>query len=108
MSLTLPLENFYHAFYLQGISSYGALLVFIMWFGLLDFFLQPLMSSISRKNEFEADAFAKKNLNGEKDLVSALVKLSESNHSMPISHPLFSMMYHSHPPLTERFAALGK
>ncbi|MEZ4744240.1 MAG: M48 family metallopeptidase [Bdellovibrionota bacterium] len=108
MSLCLPLEEFYKAFHLEGVSFYGALLVFTMWFGLLDFIIQPIGSYLSRKNEFAADAFAKKNLGKEDSLIGALVKLRQSNHSMPISHPLYSAFYHSHPPLMERFAALRK
>src|SRR5690606_20665781 len=104
--LCLPLTAFYTAFDLQGVSAYGALVVFSLWFGLVDFFITPLSSWMSRRNEFAADAFAREHTGNASDLVQALIKLRESNHAMPICHPLYSMVYYSHPPLLERLAAL--
>lgn len=106
LSRCLPLASFYRAFALDGVSNYGALIVFGMWFGVLDFIFAPLSNAISRKNEFAADRFAKENVGGSRDLGSALLKLRETSHAMPLSHPLFSAFYHSHPPLLERLTAL--
>ena len=107
LSRVLPLELFYEAFGLAGISSYGALVVFGLWFGLLDFVLQPLMNELSRRNEFSADAFATANLDGDTSLLaSALLKLREKSNAMPLAHPWYSKFYHSHPPLMERLAAM--
>jgi STE24 endopeptidase len=106
LSLCLPLDIFYSAFGLGSVSNYGALVVFTMWFGLVEFLLQPLGSYVSRRNEFAADRFAKSKLASGEDLVEALIKLRESNHTMPLSHPWYSRIYYSHPPLTERLAAL--
>jgi STE24 endopeptidase len=108
LSLCLPLEEFYRAFGLGGVTNYGALVVFGLWFGILDFVLQPFENHISRKNEFAADRFAREYGGGEPgDLGAALVKLRETSHAMPLSHPLFSWVYYSHPPMLERLAALG-
>lgn len=106
LSLALPLEQFYHAFGLTGVSNYGALFVFTLWFSLLDAVLQPLNSWMSRKNEFAADRFAKEQIGNPELLCDALLKLRESNHSMPITHPAYSAYYYSHPPLVERLAVL--
>ncbi len=106
LSLCLPLKDFYTAFSFSEISNFAALIVFTMWFGIVDFYLQPLSSWLSRKNEFAADAFAKQHMNGHEELTNALIKLRQSNSAMPITHPLYSRMYHSHPPLIERLAAL--
>ena len=57
LSLALPLEPFYSAFFLDR-TSYGALVVFGLWFGLVSFLLQPLGNALSRRHEFAADAFA--------------------------------------------------
>ena len=57
LSLCLPLEPFYAAFFLDQ-TSYGALAVFSLWFGLVSFLLQPLTNALSRRHEFAADAFA--------------------------------------------------
>jgi STE24 endopeptidase len=106
LSLCLPLESFYRAFGLSGVSSYGALVVFSLWFGIVDFLLQPLATHISRRNEFAADRFAIQNGAAPEDLRNALLKLREKSRLLPISHPLYSLVYHSHPPLLERLNAL--
>lgn len=106
LSLCWKLDVFYHAFGLQGTSPYGALVVFSLWFGLVDFFLTPMGSWISRRNEFAADAFALHHIESPALLCTALIKLRESNHGMPIAHPLFSFFYYSHPPLLERLAMI--
>lgn len=108
LSLCLPITDFYVSFSFAGVSNYAALVVFSMWFGILDLFLSPLGSWISRQNEFAADAFAKSHMGGGAELIGALIKLRESNRSMPMAHPLYSAVYYSHPPLGERIAALGR
>jgi STE24 endopeptidase len=106
LGLCLPLTAFYTAFSLQP-SSYGALVVFGLWFGPLEFLLQPLENAISRRHEFAADAFAVARGVAASDLGEALLKLREKSRLLPLSHPLFSRVYHSHPPLLERLEALG-
>lgn len=107
LSRLLPLTDFYQAFGLDGISNHGALIVFGLWFGVLEFLIAPFSNWISRKNEFAADRFAREHVGGAQDLGAALLKLRETSHAMPLTHPWFSAFYHSHPPLLERLAALG-
>jgi STE24 endopeptidase len=102
----LPHALFYEAFGLSGVSNYGGLVVFSMWFGLLEFYLQPIQTWLSRRNEFAADRFARENLGTGETLASALKKLREKSQVMPISHPLYSGMYYSHPPMLERIDKL--
>lgn len=99
-------ESFYQAFSLRGMSSYAALTVFFLWFGLIEFLLQPITALISRRNEFAADAFARAAMGDSEQLTAGLLKLRADSKSMPLSHPLFSAMYHSHPPIIERVQAL--
>ena len=54
LSRALPLAAFYEAFSLAP-TSYGALVVFGLWFSLLEFLLQPFANAISRRHEFDAD-----------------------------------------------------
>ena len=103
----LPHENFYQAFHLSGVTNYSGLVVFSLWFGLLEFYLQPLQTWFSRKNEFAADNFARSILGTGATLASALKKLREKSSVMPIAHPLYSAMYYSHPPMLERINALN-
>lgn len=63
------------------------------------------MNIFSRKNEFQADNFAKFNFSGEY-LSSALKKLSVKNLSNLTPHPAFVFFHYSHPPLLERLKRL--
>ena len=65
-----------------------------------------LMNYISRKNEFEADAYAKETFNGD-DLSLALKKLSVDSLSNIYPHPLYVFFHYSHPPLIQRLRALN-
>ena len=65
-----------------------------------------IMNYNSRKNEFEADAYAKETLNGE-DLSLALKKLSVDSLSNIYPHPLYVFFHYSHPPLIQRLRALN-
>ena len=106
LSLCLPLTPFYSAFFLER-TSYGALVVFGLWFGLVSFLLQPLSHALSRRHEFAADAFALRNGATAAELGEALRKLREKSRLLPLSHPLYSRVYHSHPPLVERLRVMG-
>jgi len=64
-----------------------------------------LMSMVSRKNEFEADAYAKETYDGNA-LSDALKKLSVDSLSNLYPHPVYVFFHYSHPPLLQRLAAL--
>jgi STE24 endopeptidase len=64
-----------------------------------------LMNSYSRKNEYEADAYAKQTFKG-KYLSDALKKLSVDNLSNPKPHPLYVFFHYSHPTLLNRMKAI--
>ena len=80
--------------------------IFLIFSPALSFFLMPLISLISRHNEYAADSFGS-NLSSKEDLVNALLKLANENKSFPHSHKLYIFFYYSHPPLIERFKELG-
>ena len=65
------------------------------------FFLNPLFSSLSRKNEFEADNYAK-NFSDRNNLISSLKKLYKENLTILKTSPLYSKIYNSHPTVFER------
>jgi STE24 endopeptidase len=66
-----------------------------------------LMSLLSRKNEFEADAYAKQTYSGVA-LSEALKRLSVDTLSNLYPHPAYVFFYYSHPPLLQRLRALGR
>lgn len=82
-----------------------ALILFMMVMPYFVFPVRPLMSWLSRKHEFEADAYASEQ-SDYKALISALVKLYEDNASTLTPDPLHSAFYDSHPPAAIRIQHL--
>jgi STE24 endopeptidase len=90
---------------LDAANSGVALVLFMLVVPVFTFVLAPVASRISRKHEFEADAFAVAHTSGD-DLASALVKLYEDNAATLTPDPLHSAFYDSHPPAAIRIARL--
>ena len=82
-----------------------ALLLFMLAAPAFGFFLSPLFAQLSRKHEFEADAYAVAQTN-QVDLSAALLKLYEDNASTLTPDPLYAKFYYSHPPATERLSRI--
>lgn len=82
-------------------------LLFALLSGLVTFWFSPLMNVLSRKHEYEADAFAREAVGGPAAMVGALRKLAQKNLSNLTPHPWFSAFHYSHPTLVEREAALA-
>ena len=90
------------------LNSSNAALALVLFFLTLQYFtflLKPLMSLLSRKHEFEADAYASEHSSGQ-ELINALVKLYKDNASTLTPDPLYSKFYDSHPPASIRIAHL--
>lgn len=83
-------------------------LLFGLLSGAVTFWFAPLGNLLSRKYEYEADAFARDAIGGPAAMVGALRKLAQKNLSNLTPHPWFSGFYYSHPTLVEREAALAK
>ena len=71
----------------------------------VSFFLHPMMTGLSRKYEYEADAYAASVSNAD-DLIAALVALYQENTSTLTPDPLVSAIYDSHPPASLRITQL--
>ncbi len=84
-----------------------ALLLFTVLAPLVTFWLTPVSNMLSRRYEYQADAFAKKVCGGEGALVSALRKLHTKNLGNLTPHRIYSAFHYSHPTLLEREAALS-
>ena len=82
-----------------------ALLLFVLALPVFGFFVAPLFAQLSRRHEFEADAYACAQASSA-DLAAALLKLHEDNASTLTPDPIYVRFYYSHPPATERLAAL--
>jgi len=91
-----------------GVTQPGAAVALVLFFVVVpvfSFFLQPLASLLSRRHEFEADAYAAANANA-RDLVAALIKLYKDNAATLTPDPMHSAFYDSHPPAATRVARL--
>jgi STE24 endopeptidase len=82
-----------------------ALLLFMLALPPFTFFVSPLMAHFSRRHEFQADAYACHQADGAA-LASALLKLHEDNAATLTPDPVYVRFYYSHPPASERLAAL--
>jgi len=82
-----------------------ALLLFMLALPVFTFFISPLFAQLSRKHEFEADAYAVKQTSGQA-LSTALLKLYEDNASTLTPDPVYVAFYYSHPGASERLARM--
>jgi STE24 endopeptidase len=87
-----------------GSTALG-LLLFSMVLPVFLFPLAPLTSGLSRRHEYEADAYAAQQT-AAADLIAALVKLYRDNASTLTPDPLHSLFHDSHPPASQRIARL--
>lgn len=83
-------------------------LLFGLLSGTVTFWFSPLVNLLSRKYEYEADAFARHAMAGPAAMIGALRKLAQKNLTNLTPHPWFSGFHYSHPTLVEREAALAK
>ena len=99
-------EAFYRAFGFAPGHVAPALLLFALLAGTFTFWISPLGNWLSRRHEYQADAFAATAMSGAAELIAALRKLAEKNLGNLTPHPLYSLFYDSHPPLLARERAL--
>lgn len=97
--LSLALGGNRHAIHLN-------LIAFTILFTPISGITGIFMNMLSRKNEFEADAYARESFSGNA-LSNALKKLSVDSLSNLYPHPLYVFFHYSHPPLLERLRVLA-
>ncbi|RLA73667.1 MAG: M48 family peptidase [Epsilonproteobacteria bacterium] len=98
-------ENIFNSLGITNEAS-SIIAVFMIFSPVLSFFIMPMISFISRHNEYNADKFGS-DLSSKENLTSALLKLVNENRSFPFSHEWFIFFYYSHPPLSKRLEKLG-
>tara|TARA_B110000858_G_C17731253_1_gene440211 strand:- start:6 stop:1235 length:1230 start_codon:yes stop_codon:yes gene_type:complete len=82
-------------------SSSQIVILFSLLLPCVLYFITPLFSILSRKNEYEADNYAKL-YSDKNDLISSLLKLYKENLNLIKSSPIYSSIYNSHPTVFER------
>ncbi|MEM8677846.1 MAG: M48 family metallopeptidase [Planctomycetota bacterium] len=106
IGLFLNNRGLFDAFGVQELSVYASLVLFFMLYEPISKLLSVGMMMLSRRHEFEADAYAAEVTGAPDDLVKGLKKLAEHNLSNLTPHPFFVFVNYSHPPLMDRIAAL--
>lgn len=82
------------------------LLAFMILFSPVSAITGLIMNAYSRRNEYEADAYAAQTYNGAA-LTEALKKLSVDSLSNLYPHPAYVFVHYSHPPLLKRLDAIA-
>ncbi len=96
---------FYQGHFFKSQTAGILIFLFSQAIPLYLFWTSPIGSWISRKREFEADAYAAEQTESQ-DLIIALLKLYQQNSSPVITDKWYSRFYHSHPPALERIKHL--
>lgn len=105
LNLFITEPNISYALGAEHHTFYLGLVAFSILYSPISEILGVISSYISRKNEFEADAYAKETYKGVA-LSDALKKLSVDNLSNLYPHPVYVFVHYSHPPILERLEAL--
>ena len=106
LSLFIDNPELSKALGVEETSFHIGILAFGLLYSPLSMILSIGMNMLSRKNEYEADAYAKETYD-EVALQTALKKLSVDNLSNLRPHPVYVFFHYSHPPLLQRLAALN-
>lgn len=106
--LGLMMENrgLFDAFGVEKTSVYVSLVLFGILMSPVNDILSVGGKWMSRKHEFEADAYAADATGNPQAMANALRKLSKDNLSNLTPHPLYVFLNYTHPPVVERIAAL--
>ncbi len=106
MGQVMGSTGLFEAFGLEQKSSYVGIVLFAMLWSPVELVLSSLMLWRSRRNEFEADAFARETVGSGDALASALARLGAENLANLTPHPLQVALQQTHPPLIARIRAL--
>ena len=108
LSIFIDNPGLFEAFKMKEISVYGGLTFFMILYSPVELVLSVIMNTVSRRNEFQADAYSAKTTEKSEHLISGLKNLSVSNLGNLTPHSLSVLLDHSHPPVLERITALKK
>lgn len=108
LSRLVPWPPLHAAFGFDAPTLHGALALLSLGGGAFLFWLAPIASLLSRRQEYEADRFAIRLARAPAALKSALVRLGGENLSNPDPHPWYAAWHYGHPALAERLAAIDR
>lgn len=102
LSIFMNNRELFDAFFMTDLSVYGSFVFFMLLYTPAEFLLSILLQGLSRRHEYEADAYAVATVDRKEALADALKKLSRSNLSNLTPHPLYVYLNYSHPPVLDR------
>lgn len=102
LSLFLNNRQLFTAFRMEALSIYASLFFFGFLYAPIEMLLSIFTNAISRKHEFEADAYSINTQKKPEAMILALKKLSINNLSNLTPHPMKVFLTYSHPPVLER------
>ncbi len=108
LSLFISKPGLHAAFGIEGAPLYAGFIFFSFLYAPISMILGLISNILSRKHEFEADAFAAETTKNPCEMINALKKLSVDNLSNLTPHPLKVFLEYSHPPVLDRIKALKK
>ena len=106
LSFFINNKGLFDAFQMKNISNYAGIIFFSLLYTPINLFFGILMNYISRKNEFEADAYSKETNSNAESLILGLKNLTTANLGNLTPHKLSVWLNYSHPPILERIRAL--
>ena len=107
LSLFLGNRQLFAAFGMEHVSVYAGLIFFGFLYAPVSMLLSIFFHTYSRKNEYEADAWAVNTTEDQGEgLINGLKKLSVHNLSNLTPHPLNVFINYSHPPVLQRIQAI--
>ncbi|MFH1491249.1 MAG: M48 family metallopeptidase, partial [Pseudomonadota bacterium] len=106
LSIFMNSKGLFAAFRMEEISLYAGLFFFGFLYTPIEMVLSVFGHMLSRKHEYEADAYAVETFGRPEAMITALKKLSVDNLSNLTPHPLKVFMSYSHPPVLDRIKAI--
>ncbi|MFA5043351.1 MAG: M48 family metallopeptidase, partial [Kiritimatiellia bacterium] len=108
LSLTIRSPALFQAFGVATPSVYAGIVFFGLLYAPIDMTLSVFGNWVSRRFEYEADAFVVSTGNRPASMIAALKKLSVDNLSNLTPHPFKVFLEYSHPPVLQRIEAIRR
>ena len=108
LSLFINNKELFDAFKMQEISIYASLLFFGFLYAPIEMVLSIFGNLLSRRREYDADAYAVKTYSKPGSMITALKKLSVESLSNLTPHPLKVFLSYGHPPVLERIQGIRR
>jgi STE24 endopeptidase len=106
ISLFINNEGLFSAFKMQHTSIYASLFFFAFLYAPINLVISIFSNVLSRRHEYEADAYAVSTYRKPESMISALKKLTVDNLSNLTPHPLKVFLSYRHPPVLERIRVI--